>query len=163
MIKTCRVSNHYSEADSLSVVAECSHHDARFSAFCTENIVLMNSNLIDCFSAGLKYGMYSCRLKVFVPLMVWGFVVLIPVNKTDNELVSFQSTQANVTYSRVDTLSIANVHDLSKRCAQILILFVLLLKPIQNSFSLSFKLTEDLLVKVELILEYNNRWNEEDM
>lgn len=61
--------------------------------------------------------MYLRRLKVFVPLMVWGFVVLIPVNKTDSELVSFQSEHQNVTYTRVDTLSIANVHDLSERCS----------------------------------------------
>lgn len=72
--------------------------------------------MIDCYFVELQYGSYSYRLKVFVPLMLWGFVVLIPVNKTDNELASFQSTSSNVTYSRVDTLSIANVHDLSERC-----------------------------------------------
>ncbi|KAG0587517.1 hypothetical protein KC19_2G170300 [Ceratodon purpureus] len=54
-------------------------------------------------------------LKVFLPLTLWGFVVLIPVNKTDNELASFQSLQSNVTYTKVDNWSIAHVHDLSER------------------------------------------------
>lgn len=61
---------------------------------------------------------HLCRLKVFFPLMVWGFVVLIPVNTTDNELASYQSHESNVTYTNVDRLSIANVHDLSERCVQ---------------------------------------------
>lgn len=60
---------------------------------------------------------FTClfRLKVFVPMLVWGCVVLIPVDKTDDEL-AFQAVQKlNFTYSEVDTLSIANVHDLSAR------------------------------------------------
>ena len=60
-------------------------------------------------------GVYLCRFKVFFPLMVWGLVVLIPVNKTDNELASFQSREPNVIYTSVDNWSIANVHDLSER------------------------------------------------
>lgn len=64
-------------------------------------------------------GLYLCRLKVFLPLTLWGCVVLIPVNKADNELASFQSDQSNVIYTKVDNWSIANVHDLSERCVPI--------------------------------------------
>lgn len=56
-----------------------------------------------------------CRLKIFTPMMLWGCLVLIPINKTDNELVSYQKNNPNFTYSAVDTISIANVHDKSKR------------------------------------------------
>lgn len=48
-------------------------------------------------------------------MLVWGCVVLIPVNKTDNELAFQAGQKLNFTYSEVDTLSIANVHDLSAR------------------------------------------------
>jgi len=48
-------------------------------------------------------------------MLVWGCLVLIPINKTDNELESYQSANPNFAYSAVDTISIANVHDKSKR------------------------------------------------
>ena len=41
--------------------------------------------------------------------------MLVPVNKTDNELATFQSSTVNFTFTALDTLSIANVTDLSKR------------------------------------------------
>lgn len=58
-----------------------------------------------------------CRLKIFVPMMFWGCVVLVPVNKTDNQLATFQISHSgdNFTFTPIDTLSIANVTDLSKR------------------------------------------------
>ena len=48
-------------------------------------------------------------------MLVWGCLVLIPISKTDNELVSYQTANPNFAYSAVDTISIANVHDKSKR------------------------------------------------
>ena len=48
-------------------------------------------------------------------MMAWGCLVLIPINKTDNELISYKAANPNFTYSAVDTISIANVHDKSKR------------------------------------------------
>jgi len=59
--------------------------------------------------------MVPSRLKIFSPMLVWGCLVLIPVNKTDDELISYQSANPNFAYSAVDTISIANVHDKSKR------------------------------------------------
>lgn len=59
--------------------------------------------------------MGSCRLKMFAPMLVWGCFVLIPINKTDNELMSYQKSNPNFAYSTVDMMSIANVHDKSKR------------------------------------------------
>lgn len=60
-----------------------------------------------------------CRLKVFLPILVWGCVVLMPINQTDNNLHSLyasNSTGENYTnYSKVDTVSIANIHDGSPR------------------------------------------------
>jgi hypothetical protein len=56
-----------------------------------------------------------CSLKIFSPMLAWGCLVLIPVNKTDNELISYQAANPNFVYSAVDTISIANVHDKSKR------------------------------------------------
>lgn len=48
-------------------------------------------------------------------MLAWGCLVLIPINKTDNELTSYQAANSNFVYSAVDTISIANVHDKSKR------------------------------------------------
>ena len=48
-------------------------------------------------------------------MLAWGCLVLIPINKTDNELISYQAANPNFAYSAVDTISIANVHDKSKR------------------------------------------------
>jgi hypothetical protein len=60
-------------------------------------------------------------LKIFVPMLVWGCAVLIPVNKTDSYLANFQATHKNITNTTEtyangpESLSIANVEDLSKR------------------------------------------------
>lgn len=48
-------------------------------------------------------------------MLAWGCLVLIPINKTDNELISYQAANPIFAYSAVDTISIANVHDKSKR------------------------------------------------
>lgn len=54
-------------------------------------------------------------------MLLWGCAVLIPVNKTDGYLAQFQATHQNLTNSSTtyengpESLSIANVEDLSKR------------------------------------------------
>ena len=61
-------------------------------------------------------------LKIFVPMMVWGCLVLIPINKTDNELTSYKEANPDFSYGVVDTISIANVHDKSKRLVELMFL-----------------------------------------
>lgn len=50
-------------------------------------------------------------LKIFVPLAVLAFAVLVPVNWTGNTL---EKTE-DLTFSDIDKLSISNVHSGSKR------------------------------------------------
>lgn len=65
--------------------------------------------------------LHNDRLKIFVPMMVWGCLVLIPINKTDNELKSYKATNPDFSYGVVDTISIANLHDKSKRLVQLMV------------------------------------------
>ena len=61
------------------------------------------------------------RLKIFVPMLFWGCLVLIPINKTDSYLAQFQASHQNLTNTSIsydygpESLSIANVEQSSKR------------------------------------------------
>lgn len=72
--------------------------------------------------ASLEIMLLNCRLKIFVPMMVWGCLVLIPINKTDNELKLYKEANPDFSYGVVDTISIANVHDKSKRLVELMFL-----------------------------------------
>ena len=61
-------------------------------------------------------------LKMFLPMTLFGFAVLLPLNVTDGYLHQFltNSTQnalinGNTTYSQIDTLSLANITPQSSR------------------------------------------------
>jgi hypothetical protein len=54
-----------------------------------------------------------CRLKLFVPMMIWGAVVLVPLNMTDDRLKTYGPLDGK-RFSKFDELSIANVEDFSK-------------------------------------------------
>ncbi|KAG0577950.1 hypothetical protein KC19_5G194100 [Ceratodon purpureus] len=77
-----------------------------------EDVGLDSTVLVRIFLLGLK---------IFVPMLLWGCIVLIPVNKTDSYLAQFQAEHQNLTNSSTtydngpESLSIANVEDLSKR------------------------------------------------
>jgi hypothetical protein len=51
-----------------------------------------------------------CRLKIFVPITVLAFIVLVPVNWTNDTLESM-----TVVHSDIDKLSISNIPTGSKR------------------------------------------------
>ncbi|KAJ7550515.1 hypothetical protein O6H91_07G104400 [Diphasiastrum complanatum] len=55
---------------------------------------------------------YLLGLKIFLPLMILGFAVLVPVNVTDNYLVSSAS---QVISTNIDKISMANVKNGSQR------------------------------------------------
>lgn len=48
---------------------------------------------------------FLCSLKIFVPITILAFVVLVPVNWTNNTLEELK----DVTFSDLDKLSISNV------------------------------------------------------
>lgn len=48
---------------------------------------------------------FKCRLKIFVPITVLAFAVLVPVNWTGESLDKIK----DLTYSDIDKLSISNV------------------------------------------------------
>lgn len=48
---------------------------------------------------------FKCRLKIFVPIALLAFAVLVPVNWTGNSLDKIK----DLTYSNIDKLSISNV------------------------------------------------------
>ena len=77
-----------------------------------------------------------CRLKIFVPMMVWGAVVLVPLNMTDDRLKTFGPLDGR-RFSKFDELSIANVEDLSKWCVneQLLNCIFTVISGIQKSLS----------------------------
>lgn len=52
-----------------------------------------------------------CRLKIFVPITLLSFAVLVPVNWTGETL----ETIKDVTFSNIDKLSISNVKSGSER------------------------------------------------
>ncbi|KAL2611597.1 hypothetical protein R1flu_023289 [Riccia fluitans] len=54
-------------------------------------------------------------LKIFIPLTVFGFIVLVPLNVTDNQLSIDMATKANFTYDALDTITIANIRLSSDR------------------------------------------------
>lgn len=62
-----------------------------------------------------------CRLKIFVPMLLWGCIVLIPINRTDGYIAQYQAEHENLTNSSItydygpDSLSIANIENSSKR------------------------------------------------
>lgn len=58
--------------------------------------------------------MGSCRLKIFVPVALLAWAVLVPVNWTNNTLVKAKATD-NVDFSNIDKLSISNIPHGSQR------------------------------------------------
>jgi len=62
--------------------------------------------------------LYLCRLKIFVPITILAWVVLVPVNYT-NDALEAEKMAANVTASDIDKLSISNVPLKSQRCEAI--------------------------------------------
>jgi hypothetical protein len=56
-----------------------------------------------------------CSLKVFLPMLFWGWVVLIPINRTGNGLAALQAADPLFTYTAVDPISIANIPNKSNR------------------------------------------------
>lgn len=61
----------------------------------------------------ILFFVYSCRLKIFVPIAFLAWAVLVPVNWTNSTLDL--AKLANVTSSDIDKLSISNVPDKSQR------------------------------------------------
>ena len=63
-----------------------------------------------------------CRLKIFVPVMVLGMVILIPINVGAGSLAGTGTSNANTTantkflFSSIDKLSMSNVPNGSTRC-----------------------------------------------
>ncbi|KAL4180901.1 hypothetical protein AMTRI_Chr12g268420 [Amborella trichopoda] len=84
----------------------------RFLNWMPEGLRMPEPELID--HAGLDSAVYLriylLGLKIFVPIMILGFAIIVPVNWTDGTL-----EHSNVTFSDIDKLSISNVGDGSKR------------------------------------------------
>lgn len=51
-------------------------------------------------------------MKIFVPITIAGFAIIVPINMTDNGLTLDDTT---FLYSNMDRLTIANVRDKSNR------------------------------------------------
>ncbi|KAJ4727522.1 calcium permeable stress-gated cation channel 1 [Melia azedarach] len=85
----------------------------RFLNWMPEALKMPEAELVD--HAGLDSAVYLriylLGLKIFVPLAVLAFAVLVPVNWTGNTL---EKTE-DLTFSDIDKLSISNVHSGSKR------------------------------------------------
>ena len=58
-----------------------------------------------------------CRLKIFVPIAVLAWAVLVPVNWTNNTLELARQLR-NVTSSDIDKLSVSNIPEYSMRWVQ---------------------------------------------
>ncbi|CAM6106765.1 unnamed protein product [Calypogeia fissa] len=69
--------------------------------------------------AGLDSAVYLRMLllgiQIFVPLMVYSFAVLVPINVTDKELAQEQRRHRDFTYSSLDTITISNIRNKSSR------------------------------------------------
>ena len=59
---------------------------------------------------------FMCRLKIFVPIAILSWAVLVPVNWT-NSFLELHELASNGTSSDIDKLSISNVPDASNRFA----------------------------------------------
>lgn len=55
-----------------------------------------------------------CRLKIFAPIAILAWTILVPVNWTNNELELAKHLK-NVTSSDIDKLTISNIPELSNR------------------------------------------------
>lgn len=58
--------------------------------------------------------LFGYRLKIFVPVTLLAWAILVPVNWTNNTLAISQATD-KVEYSDIDKLSISNIPHGSKR------------------------------------------------
>ncbi|CAM6101640.1 unnamed protein product [Calypogeia fissa] len=54
-------------------------------------------------------------IQIFVPMMAYSFVVLVPINATDKELAHEQRKHHDFTYSSLDTITISNIRNKSSR------------------------------------------------
>lgn len=70
--------------------------------------VLLNVN------AALDFANFLCRLKIFVPIALLAWAILVPVNWTNNTLAMLSKSD-NLQFSDVDKLSISNIPHGSKR------------------------------------------------
>jgi hypothetical protein len=61
---------------------------------------------------------FICSLKIFVPIALLAFAVLVPVNWTSGTL----ENEKGLSYDQIDKLSISNLGKGSKRCELILLL-----------------------------------------
>jgi len=61
---------------------------------------------------------FICSLKIFVPIALLAFAVLVPVNWTSGTL----ENEKGLSYDEIDKLSISNLGKGSKRCELILLL-----------------------------------------
>ena len=50
-----------------------------------------------------------CRLKIFVPVTLLSWAILVPVNWTNNTLAVLAQGDEKITFSNIDKLSISNV------------------------------------------------------
>lgn len=57
------------------------------------------------------------RLKIFAPIAVLAWAVLVPVNWTNNTLEMAKQLR-NVTSSDIDKLSVSNIPEYSMRCVR---------------------------------------------
>ena len=70
-----------------------------------------NVNLLNCTDFSI---IYSCRLKIFVPIALLAWSILVPVNWTNSTLED-ATKFSNVTASNIDKLSISNIPTGSQR------------------------------------------------
>lgn len=81
--------------------------------FVFQNCSIVSSkvtNVFDLLPTGIL--LLNCRLKIFVPIAVLAFSVMVPVNWTNSTL-----ERSNLTYSQIDKLSISNIPTGSNRYA----------------------------------------------
>ena len=70
-----------------------------------------NINILNCTDFSI---IYSCRIKIFVPIALLAWSILVPVNWTNSTLED-ATRFSNVTASNIDKLSISNIPTGSQR------------------------------------------------
>ncbi|KAL3682931.1 hypothetical protein R1sor_000953 [Riccia sorocarpa] len=82
-----------------------------------ECLKMSEAELIDHggLDAAVFLRLISLGLKIFIPLTVFGFIVLVPLNATDNQLAIESATKSNFTYDSLDRLTFSNISVASDR------------------------------------------------
>ncbi|KAL3682930.1 hypothetical protein R1sor_000952 [Riccia sorocarpa] len=82
-----------------------------------ECLKMPEAELIDHggLDAAVFLRLISLGLQIFIPLTIFGFIVLVPLNVTDNQLAIDMATKTNFTYDALDTITISNIRLASDR------------------------------------------------